>query len=300
MRLPNWLRIESRCLIELYLIPAVCVLLPWSLGYRWLRGWSRWSRLFSQEWRAALQAAQQWVTIDDPAAWARDYRTCRLVDHADYWLSRTRSRGWLTRHATTVGRWPCTEQAAVGVFFHWCAGMWGVRSLHFAGPSSAVLAGHFSKRSMGGSWLAYWYGRLRLAELARAGGCPLIYAPGTLKKAEAELARGNWVIGTPDVPPTETKLAQPVTLFDRPALFTEGLIRIARDAGVPLVIFTIALDLTDGRRELRIQGPFDAGDPALRQRIASYWEGLIKEKTWGFSLWPMMPAYFAGASAPAD
>ena len=72
--------------------------------------------------------------------------------------------------------------------------------------------------------------------------------------------------------------------------------KAARDAGVPVVIFTLALDLTDGRRELRVHGPFDSADPALRQRIASYWEGLLKEKSWGFSLWPMMPAYFLSAS----
>ena len=298
MRVPDWLRIETRCLLELYLIPGLCVLLPWSLGFRWLRWCARWPRLFSLEWRAALTEARNWVAIADEAEWAWRYRTTRLVDHADYWLSRTRSRGWLQRHAGVRGEWPCTRQAAVGVFFHWCGGMWAVRALHFAGPSSAVLAGHYSKRSMGMSWLGYFYGWLRLSELARAGGRPLIFAPGTVKKAQAELAAGHWVIGTPDVPPTETRLAKPVSLFGRPAQFTEGLLRIARDGGVPVVMFTLALDLASGRRELRISGPFDPNDPSLLQHIASYWQGLIEEKSWGFTLWPMMPAYFAASRDP--
>ena len=169
-------------------------------------------------------------------------------------------------------------------------------ALSVAGPSSAVLAGRFSKHSMGMSWLAYWYGHLRLAELARSGGRPLIYAPGTLKQAASELTAGHWVIGTPDVPPSETRLARPVTLFGRPGLFTEGLLRIARDGNVPLVIFTLGLDLATGRRDLRIEGPFDPQDPELLQRIAAFWEGLIREKSWGFTLWPMMPAYFHGDS----
>lgn len=295
MRIADALRVEARSLVELYLVPGLCVLLPWSLGFRWLRFCGRWNRLFSAEWRAALAAAQDWIAIDDPAAWARDYRCCRLVDHADYWLSRTRSRGWLRRHAGVRGEWPCTRQAAVGVFFHWCGGMWAVRALHFAGPSSAVLAGHYTKRSMGMSWLGYFYGWLRLSELARAGGRPLIFAPGTVKKAQAELAAGHWVIGTPDVPPTETRLAKPVSLFGRPGQFTEGLLRIARDGGVPVVMFTLALDLDSGRRELRISGPFDPHDPGLLQHIAGYWQGLLEEKSWGFTLWPMMPAYFAGS-----
>src|SRR5690606_32578349 len=110
MRLVDSLRIETRCLLELYLIPGLCVLLPWSIGFRWLRFCARWPRLFSQEWRAALAEAQRWVVIDDPARWAQQYRACRLVDHADYWLSRTRSRGWLDRHVTVRGEWPRTRQ----------------------------------------------------------------------------------------------------------------------------------------------------------------------------------------------
>lgn len=292
------LRIELRILVELYLIPSVCVLLPWALGYRWLRLCSRWNCLFGPEWRAALASAQAFIAIDDPARWARDYRTARLVDHADFWLSRTRSRRWLRRHVDAPTAWPLTRQAAVGVFFHWCGGMWAIRALHAAGPSSAVLAGHYSKRAMGHSWLGYFYGYLRLSELARAGGRPLIFSPGSVKKAQSELAAGHWVTGTPDVPPTETRLARPVQLFGRPALFTEGLLRIARDGGVPVVMFTLGLDLANGRRDLRIEGPFDPNDPELLQRIAGYWEALIREKPWGFTLWPMMPAYFAAGAEP--
>lgn len=292
IRIPEWLRVESRCLLELYLLPGLCALLPWAIGYRWLRFCARWPWLFGAEWRAAYAAAQPFLPAQDEAQWGHDYRTCRLVDHADFWLSRTRTRRWLTRYISSTGSWHATQQAAVGVFFHWCAGMWAIRALSVAGPSSAVLAGRFSKRSMGMSWLAYCYGHLRLAELARAGGRPLIYAPGTLKRAAAELAAGNWVTGTPDVPPTETRLARPVQLFGRPAQFTEGLLRIAREAGVPVVMFTLGLDLASGRRDLRIEGPFDPHDPDLLQRIASYWEALIREKPWGFTLWPMMPAYF--------
>lgn len=295
MRWRDSLRIEARCLIELYLIPGVCVLLPWPLAFRWLRLWARWPRLFSQEWRAALAAAQQWITIDDPATWARQYRACRLVDHADYWLSRTRGAGWLDRYVDAPQAWPLTGSAAVGVFFHWCGGMWAVRALHRAGPRAAVLAGHYSKRAMGHSWWGYLYGFLRLSELARAGGRPLIFSPGTVKKAVADLAAGHWVIGTPDVPPTETKLARPVQLFGRDAQFTEGLLRIARDGGVPVVMFTLALDLSNGRRQLRVHGPFDPHDPQLLQQIAGFWEGLLREKSWGFTLWPMMPAYFLGS-----
>ena len=289
------LRIELRILCELYLVPGLCIFMPWSIGYRWLRLCARWNWLFEPEWRASLNEAQRWVDIGDPQEWARRYRIYRLVDHADYWLSRTRSRRWLARHVDAQTSWPLARQAAVGVFFHWSGGMWAVRSLHAAGPSSAVLAGHYSKRAMGHSWLGYFYGFLRLSELARAGGRPLIFSPGSVKKALAELKASNWVIGTPDVPPTETRLAKPVQLFGRPALFVDGLLRIARDGQVPVVVFTLAFDIHSGRRELRISGPFDAQDPQLLQHIASYWQGLLEEQSWAFGLWPAMPAWFSQA-----
>ena len=110
---------------------------------------------------------------------------------------------------------------------------------------------------MGGAWLAYAYGVLRLKELQRVSGGPLIFSPGTVKKAQAMLRSGGWVAGTPDVPPTETALGTPVTLFDRPAHFAEGLLVIARRAGVPVVIFTLGLDLSNGRRRLEVLGQHD-------------------------------------------
>ena len=286
------LRLELRSLLEHWLLPATAVPLPWPLAFRLLRVFARYPGLYEEEWRPALAQAREFVPIDDEREWARRYRLTRLVDHADFWLSRTRSARWLRRHVDGASQFPLRDRAAVGVFFHWCAGQWSVRALRANGPRAAVLAGRFSTRSMGGARLGFLYGHVRLRELARAGGRPLIYAPGTVKRALSDLAQGHWVIGTPDVPPTETALAVPVTLFGRPAWFAQGLLLIARRAQVPIVIFTLALDIDSGRRELRVSGPFAADDPHLLQRIAEYWEGLLREKSWGFTLWPAMPAWF--------
>jgi len=294
------LRLELRSLVEHWLLPMTAVPLPWPIAFRLLRAFARYPGLYEEEWRPALAQARAFVAIDDERDWAYRYRLTRLVDHADFWLSRTRSARWLRRYVDGAAQFPLRDRAAVGVFFHWCAGQWSVRALRANGPRAAVLAGRFSTRSMGGARLGFLYGHVRLKELARAGGRPLIYAPGTVKRALADLAAGHWVIGTPDVPPTETAFGQPVRLFGRPALFAEGLLLIARRAGVPVVVFTLALDLDTGRRELRVSGPFDPADPELLQRIADYWQGLLREKSWGFTLWPALPAWFAavGRSDP--
>jgi hypothetical protein len=290
------LRLELRSVIEHWCLPALAVVLPWPIAFRLFRRVARYPGLYEEEWRPALAQAREFLPIEDERDWCWRFRLTRLVDHADFWLSRTRGARWLRRYVDGATQFPLRNRAAVGVFFHWCAGLWGVRALRANGPRAAVLAGRFSARSMGGARLGFLYGHVRLKELARAGGRPLIYAPGTVKRALSDLAQGHWVIGTPDVPPTETALGVPVTLFGRPAWFAEGLLLIARRAQVPIVIFTLALDLDSGRRELRVSGPFDPQDPDLLQRIVDYWEGLLREKSWGFSLWPAMPAWFAASA----
>lgn len=167
-----------------------------------------------------------------------------------------------------------------------------MRSLRAEGIRAAVLAGHFSRRSVGGAWLGWFYSVLRGKELVRASGSPLIFSPGSINQALARLQAGTWVTGTPDVPPTETLLGAPVQLFGQPARFAEGLLVIARRARVPVVVFNLGLDLRCGRRHLHLFGVHDPDEPELLQRIAAYWEHLLREHSWGFSLWAFMPAWF--------
>ena len=301
-RLRRWtvrLAVEWRALIELYLLPALVGLLPQRQGAALGRRLARIDWLYRAEWTPALAQAPAFVTIDDHAEWAQRYRFTRLIDHADFYRSLLRSRASLVAELGGDGRWPSLPGGAVGVFFHWCANLPAVYSLAQSSVNSSVLAGRFSRRSMGGALLGYWYGRIRIDQLERASGGPLIYAPRTVQQSLQALAAGRWVIGTPDVPPSETRIAVPVDLFDRRGHMPEGLLLIARQAAVPVVIFTLALDYDSGRRELQVLGPFDPADPALMQRIASLWESLIREKSWGFTLWPAMPAFFPESQAAA-
>lgn len=285
-------RDELRSLIELFLIPMLTVLLPWSLGYRWLRRCARWRWLMREEWQAALAGVQRWLPVEDAEDWAWRYRTVRLVDHADLWLCRTRSDAWMRRHFSQHPALPTPRQPAIGAFFHWCAGLWSVRALHATGTPVAPIARRFHRAAMGGTWFSYLYGKLRFAEFARAAGRPLLYPPGTAKQALAELAQGHWVIGAPDIYPSDAPFPREVHAFGRRAWFTEGMLRIARDAGAPVFLFTLGVDFASGRRDLQVAGPFAADDPQLLQRIASFWEALLRDRSWGFTLWPMMEAYF--------
>lgn len=285
-------RSELRALAEYYVLPGLVALLPWRLGVRLCRRFAAWTPLYRMEWQPALAEADRCLQITDADQWALRFRFNRLVDHADFWRALVRPMRRLLSDMDVLTDWPRLSGPAVGAFFHCGANFPAVYSLRCSGASASVLAGRFSRRSMGGAFAGYWYGRMRIAQLQRASGGPLIYAPRTVQQSVAALAAGRWVIGTPDVPPSETRISVPVQLFGRTGFMPEGLLLIARKAGVPVVIFTLTLDFDSGRRELRVWGPFDPHDPTLMQRIAETWESLIREKSWGFTLWPAMPAFF--------
>ena len=82
----------------------------------------------------ALEQVRHFLPPEDEREWCRRFRLVRLVDHADFWLSRTRSARWLREYVDGATQFPLRDRAAVGIFFHWCAGMWGVRALRANGP----------------------------------------------------------------------------------------------------------------------------------------------------------------------
>jgi hypothetical protein len=294
------LRTELRAFVENIALPGLAAILPWRWCMVLFRRLARWEAMYRVEWTLALATARRRLAIADEAAFARDFRLTRLIDHADLYLSWFRSRRrWIERHVEVRGAWPAAG-AHVGVFFHAGPGFWGVHALRLAGHDSAVLAGHYTRRSMGGAFLGFWYGVARLKTLQWASGRDPVFSPGTLKKATQVLAEGHWVIGTPDVPPENTRLGQPVTLFGRPAMLPAGLVEIARRANVPIVIYDTQVDLGSGRRTLSIGAPIAADDPQLLQRIAERFETILREHPAAFSLWPFADAYFAAAAAAAD
>lgn len=286
------LKLELRALVENFLLPGLAAILPWSVAVAIFRHLSAWKSLYSPEWVPALPQVLALLPELDPEIWARNFRLTRLIDHADYWVSRTRGGRWRRHHLVLDGQWPAAGVPAVGVFFHWGPHLWAVDSLREAGHACAVLAGHYTKRSVGGAWLGWAYAILRIKELSRVAARPLIFAPGTVNKSLATLAAGDWVIGTPDVPPAQTRLAVQVTLFGRNAWLPAGLVEIARRAQVPLVQFACALDLTTGKRRLRIDPPLDPHHPQVMQVLADRFEALLRENPAAWSLWAFMPAFF--------
>ena len=93
-------------LVERWLLPALAAVLPWRACFRVYRAVARASWPFRAETDAAHAAAARYLDPGDAARWRRTHRLVRLVDQADYYLSRYRGDHWLDRHVLTHGAWP--------------------------------------------------------------------------------------------------------------------------------------------------------------------------------------------------
>jgi hypothetical protein len=294
-----WLKTELRALLEFILLPGLAAVLPWPTCFRLFRRVARWRWLYRSQTDAALSVASRHVPVADPADWAWRHRLCLLIDHSDFWLSRFRTDRWRQRYLRQTGDWPPSGRGHMVLFFHSGPGLWPARALRAAGHRASFLSARLERRAMGGSWLGHRYGRARLDELARATGLPVTSPPGATAQCRAILAAGDSVLGMPDVPPGETRRAQPVRLFGRAAWFPAGLIEAARLADAPVLLIDFPPGVDDGLRHVRILGQFQPNDPGLLQTIVDHWQQSLIEAPWAFTLWPMFEDFFNPPQPPS-
>jgi hypothetical protein len=68
------------------LLPMLCVLLPYSWGQRLLAQIARRGWLLQSRSDLALQQAQLYVGVENPASWVRQWRLVELMEARDLWL----------------------------------------------------------------------------------------------------------------------------------------------------------------------------------------------------------------------
>jgi hypothetical protein len=215
---------ESRDLLELVLLPGLAAVLPWSLCFRVFRRLAHWRWLYREVCEQAVREAQARGVIGDEAHWHWMRRLVTLIDHADYYLSRTRGDRWLLRHVTVDGAWPPPDRAGILCTFHWGAGMWGLRSAAHAGLCAHKLVGPLDEKSFHGRRVLGWYARARSREeVPRALGQSVIDTSASLRPVIGVLRAQQQVLAVIDVPADQVAASEPVTLMDRPARIPRGL-----------------------------------------------------------------------------
>lgn len=284
---------------QYFLAPALAALLPWRLGYRWLRWLSRREGgAFDEPARAAVAVAPQHLPLADTAAFAANVRLNCLLDVADLYLSLRRPRrGALPWHVQQVGQWP-QERNFVAASFHHGNGHWVFKSLARAGFNSTFVSARWQRADYAGVPLRYWYGRLRGADIERLGGRPVVFRPRARAQLAQVLAERAVVVSLFDIPPRLAPRGQrPVRLLDRDVCFPDGALELAQAAGLPVVPYWMEFDLASGVRRLVIGQPLDPADPATLQALADVLDRALRRTPSAWFFWPEWPRWLEDAPA---
>jgi hypothetical protein len=254
--------------VELFLLPGMAAVLPWRWCFRLFRRVAD-SRALYPEVDWMLRCAREFGAVRDEREWRSALRLTRIFSFADLYLSMFRSDRWMRRHVDVIGQWP--EGAFMAVTYHWGAGLWAMRHLKAQGKRCSFLSIRFDRATFRGALLRYWYALLRTRETSRAGGgAETIFTGGSADRIAAAYRSNVCVTALLDVPPKAGQSSVPFNLFGRPAHLRRGLARVAIDAQIPVVMFSMLLDRETGRLKLRINGPVPAKDEAeLMQYMAA-------------------------------
>ncbi len=287
-------RSEARDALELVLLPGLAALLPWRWAFFLFRRMAGWAWLYRGQCERALAGAQSAGAVDDPARWLREYRLVILVDHADHYLSRTRSNAWLRRHVRVTGDWAVQGQGALLVTFHWGCGMWAQRHAHAHGLLPHTLVA--SPEGLRGRSVLRGYIRQRLRTLEQAEGRPVIHVPGPMRALRRAWAAREQVVLVIDVPADQVAGTLTLPVLGRPARVPAALAQLAVQQGVPVTVYTLDLDLATGQRHLRLYPlgvPQDA-ETLLRQ-VFTHFDAAVGARPASWHLWSEAARFFAPA-----
>lgn len=242
--------------IELFLAPFLAAILPWPLCFRIFHRLVRLKSLYRGEIEALLAGAASIAIVADTKAWGEAAKMVRLVDHADLYLSLFRGDGWLRRYVTVTGDWPAGNGPFIAITFHWGAGMWALRHMRSQGRKVSLLVRGVDRKSFTGGRLRYRYAKLRLYEVTRAGGSRIVLSgKSSLHEMKGKLKAGDGVVGLMDVPLGESQNYLAADLLGKQAHFPSGLLHLAANSKVPVVVYSMGLDRQNGRRNLVISPP---------------------------------------------
>jgi len=288
------LRTELRDALELILLPGLAAVLPWRWCFFAFQQLARMRWLYRAPCEEALRQARSrgWAGADE-AHWLWVRRLVTLVDHADHYLCLWRSDAWMRKHLQVEGAWPSAEQGVLLLTFHWGAGFWGLRHAAAQGLRPHALVASLESQAFQGRALLSWYARSRNANVARTLGSPTIDVARHLKKVIRALHDRHSLLGLVDVPADEAKASMGIELLGMQACVPRGLLRLAVDQQVPVVIYITGLNTRNGQRFLRIKplGSYMSVED-LAARVFGELEKLIVEDAPAWHFWGIAERFF--------
>ena len=291
------LRRELSDLLEVVLFPGLAAALPWSLCFRLFKRMSRWKFLYRESCEKALAEAGKRGFAPDPAGWLAERRLVTLVDHADHYLTRTRSDAWMKRHLSVTGGWPAADQASLQLTFHWGAGMWALRNAQYANLRAHMLVASVKGEHFRGRAVFHRYIKARTASIALALKRPTVDVSVSLRPVLKALKANEQVIAVIDVPADQVNASQAVEILGMQARIPTALLRLAVDQGTLVSVFTTGIQMKTGQRHLRINtlGVYDNLD-RLIQDVFKQLEQAMAEQPSAWHFWGESQRFFTSAT----
>lgn len=285
------LHCELLCLLEHSLI-FLAALLPGRGCFNALRLISRLHSMFV-DLNPAAERLQAWLPEHQSREEVlRGLALHRLLDMADFYLTLFRGEGWFERNVRVQGTLPsgpAQDHAAIMCTFHYGQGFWALPAFKQRGWNCAFL--HLPpppvSRVPWGERFAAWLGHKRIAQVERLSGASAIPVGGSVERMRSRFREERQaVLVMPDVPSNPEHPCLEVTLFGRRARFPAGAISLAASEGVPIYLYTMALDRQSGMRHLQVHAPIRGLAPeALAVRIAQCLEQAIRQDPAAWHLW---------------
>lgn len=280
--------------MELVLLPGLAAVLPWCWCFPVFKRLARVQWLYREPCEAALQQARSrgWAGADE-MHWLWVRRLITLVDHADYYLVRTRSNAWLEQHFEVDGNWPSPNEASLLCTFHWGAGMWSLRHAASAHLKVHALVAPLDAAHFAGRSVLRWYAIARTAIVAKTLGYSTLDVNASLRPVLRALKKNEQVLAVLDVPTDQVSASQSVRLLGLPARVPRALLRLAVDKEIPVTIFLVGLRTADGQRFLRLRqfGVYHDVD-ALIQDVFLELEQAIIENPAAWHFWGEAERFF--------
>lgn len=287
---------EIHALLENLIIALVVLSLPWKLAFRVLRLLTR-SRFFQGKNADAAFEKLDYFFPQPSRTALRLIALHRLVDMADHYLTLCKSYRWISANCRVSGEKLDDGGRGKGILFvtfHYGQGFWALRYLRENGFPMAWLHLPPPTNAPLGQKLAGWIGRRRINQVARLSGASAIGVGGSVARMKARLLEERLpVMAMPDAPPQPGQSSLPVSFLGRSARIPAGTIRMAVQAEVPVVVYTMSVNPVDGHRHLRFEAPLKESSPeALAQRLCDHLQSAIERDPTAWHMWPWASAFF--------
>jgi phosphatidylinositol dimannoside acyltransferase len=287
------LKTEARDLVELLVLPGLAAVMPWPMCYFIFKLVAKWKYPYRATCEAALHQAEQRGWANDPVQWIQTRRLITLIDHADYYLARTRSDSWMNKYLEVHGTWPNSDTATILCTFHWGAGMWGLRHAASRGLKPYALVAPLEGAHFSGRSVLRKYAFARTEYVAMVLRQPVLEVSSSLRPIVRALKANQHVLAAIDAPADQVAMSETIEFLGLHARVPRALFRLAIDQGVPVTLYITGLHLKDGKRFLRILS-INSGSNVdeLIMNVFSQLENLIKEQPAAWHFWAEANRFF--------